>query len=157
MVRMDKKNKDLFPLPMPTMVKEGFKVTALCAIVFFFPVFGLTYVYGLKFLAWFMNISPHQVEPEWILLPSFGISIMTVTIPPFWITGIRTSAYLLNCIRWHLDHDNEEAAKVLAMTYSHAVMFSSWKKNNWFRAFVLDNGLDLQNARYARFSRRIGQ
>ena len=83
---------------------------------------------------------------------TFIITITLLTYPPLFFAFSRTSKFILQCVHWHLDHDDIESAKKLAVSLAYQVWYREWKRNRWFRKFILDHNLHQASDRYARFS-----
>jgi len=148
----EKRRAHPLPLPVPWIVRHGFAWTA-ALFVAAVPI-G---VIGGAFGAFLERLFARQTGIEVIFL-SRGLLLLLLS-SPFWagfLAGFsRTSSFILECVKWYLDHGEEERAKNLAQVLDYQVWYREWKRNPWFRRFVVESGLVEVSARYAKFNRRM--
>ena len=141
------------PLPVPGIVKDAFLITALSVLFMIFPMMALVGFGGGAILTWVnAHLGTH------ITVPLTGVAMIAgggTIWPPLYFAGRRTSSFILECVKWYLDHDELERAKSFARAVDYQVWYREWKKNPWFRRFVVENGLAETSAKYAKFSRRL--
>jgi len=141
-----------YPLEVPAVVRNGWGRTALLAVLAF-PIACL-----LGALAEFLGklIFP---DCERCITLFLNAGVLIGLSVPFWgaiLPGFsRTSSFILECVKWYLDHGEEKRAKNLAQVLDYQVWYREWKRNPWFRRFVVESGLVEVSARYAKFNRRM--
>jgi len=147
-----KPNGSALPLPVPWIVRNGFGWTA----ALFVAAMPLA-VLGAGFGAFLERLLARVTGIE-ITFVSSGLPLLLLA-SPFWaglLAGYsRTSSFILECVKWYLDHGEVERAKNLARTLDYQVWYREWKRNPWFRRFVVESGLVETSARYAKFNRRM--
>lgn len=140
------------PLPVPWIVKQGFGWTALL-FVLAFPLAAVAGAGAQELEALFSVITGLHTH-----LLSRAVFLIVLACP-YWAglgaAGSRTSSFILECVKWYLDHDEVERAKSFARAVDYQVWYREWKKNPWFRRFVVENGLVETSAKYAKFNRRL--
>ena len=148
--------KAQLPLPVPWIVRHAFSWTAFLFIL----AFPLAFLGGLPG-QWLMDliIVPSGFHPTWLEQATSLVFAVPLFLSPFWAGLLpaysRTSSFILECVKWYLDHDEVERAKSFARAVDYQVWYREWKKNPWFRRFVVENGLVETSAKYAKFNRRL--
>ncbi len=140
------------PLPVPWIVRQGFGWTALLFILAF-PLAAVAAVGAQELEALFSVITGFHTQ-----FLSRAIFLIVLACP-FW-AGLgaaysRTSSFILECVKWYLDHGELERAKSFAQAVDYQVWYREWKRNPWFRWFVVENGLVETSAKYAKYNRRL--
>ena len=141
------------PLPIPGIVKDGFLITALSVVFFVWPLMALYGFGGGALLGWVNEVLHLKLAVP--LVGVFMAAGMTATLPPMVMAASRTSSFILECVKWYLDHGEAEKAKSFARAVDYQVWYREWKRNPWFRRFVVENGLVETSAKYAKYNRRL--
>ena len=141
------------PLPIPGIVKDGFLITALSVVFLVFPLTAFYGYAGGALLKWLSGAVNLHLEPSWVV--AFMAAGMTAMLPPMEMAASRTSSFILECVKWYLDHGEVEKAKSFARAVDYQVWYREWKRNPWFRRFVVENGLVETSAKYAKYNRRL--
>lgn len=143
----------VLPLPVPWIVKNGYGVIGLAAIVFTIPGFMVFSLAGIWLLAriWqFTGLRLFEVPLFVGVLGGFLIAVL----PAFWLVYGRTSKFLVACVRELALQGKEDKAKRLLLSAANQVWFRDWKRNEWLREFTVANRLEEQNCRLAGFVQR---
>jgi len=141
------------PLPVPTIVRDGYLIAALTTAFLVFPLAALVGYVGESLLVWLNNALNIGLRVSWVVPVIVGG--LTAGLPPIFLAFSRTSSFILECVKWYLDHGALEKAESLARTLDYQVWYREWKRNPWFRRFVVESGLVEASARYAKFNRRL--
>ena len=141
-----------YPVPIPWIIAKTWGWMAILAVLAFPMAFALGAVAG-KTAMWLLPACERCWKAVTQAAALFGLAI------PFWAglipAGSRTSTFILECVRWYLDHGEEDKAKGLARALDYQVWYREWRRNPWFRRFAAESGLLEESARYAKFARRL--
>ena len=137
------------PPKMPYFVKEGYAITALCVIVFVWPMWAFVYKF-YNYLSKDIN-SLRDMSLQTSVGITFIIASAFVMFPPMWIAGSKASRYLVSSVKYYNDIGNIEMAKGLVSIFGNYILFRDWKRNPWFRKFVAENQLQDKSANLAKF------
>ena len=144
--------KDLVPIDVPFIVKNGFGITALAALLAFPMLVPVHYFYD-----WLHSfIAHHRLKVAIPMVWEFLSALMICVSVPLFFSFSRTSTFILQLIRYHLDHDDTEKAKKIAASLSYQVWYREYRRNGWYRSFLEHCGLDSEDTRYAGFKKKYG-
>jgi hypothetical protein len=139
--------KELVPLRVPYLVREGWGFCALCFILFF-PLAGVLIV-TLSRMHTFWAI---PVEVDVLLL--FALFV-TCFAGPFWLVGSLTSKFIAGTVRHHIEEGKPELGERLALLVNYQVWFREYRRNEWFRRFLQERNLYEKSARYRKFLAKL--
>jgi hypothetical protein len=133
-------SKELLPLKVPYLVREGWGFIALC-IILFFPLAGVL----ITVLSW--------VEKSRAIPPAIDLLLLLLTFVvcfagPFWLVGSLTSRFILQTVRHHLNQGQPELAEKVALLVDYQVWFREFRENEWFRQFLQERSLYERSVRY---------
>jgi len=146
-------SKDLFPLEQPFIVAHTWAIVAWCALLAFPLLFPMAYVVlGIKKVCLFFFGSPIQVPPG----ISFAVTMGIAVTPALYLAFSRTSRFILETIKCHLEAGDSEKAMQAALSVDYQVWFREFKKNAWFRDFVREHKLGERSPRYKKCLDKYG-
>lgn len=135
--------KELFPLRVPYLVREGWGFCALC-IILFFPLTGMLIVI-LSRLHSFWAI-PLKVD-FLLLLALFFICF----VGPFWLVFSMTSRFIVKTVKHHIEQGRPDLGEKVALLVDYQVWYREYKRNEWFRRFLEERKLYDKSERYRKF------
>jgi hypothetical protein len=152
MMKATSLTKDLVPIDVPFIVKNGFGIAALAALLTF-PMFVPVH-YFFDWLQFFL--AHHGLKVAIPMVWEFLSALMLCVSVPMLLGFSRTSTFILQLVRYHLDHDDPERAKKIAASLSYQVWYREYRKNEWYRSFLEQCSLDSEDTRYAGFKKKYG-
>jgi hypothetical protein len=147
--------KEVFPLKVPYVVREAWGFIALC-IILFFPFVGVLFIVLTRVNA---LISAHIGRP-WEMHPAIGLVLVSLAflicfVGPWWLVGSRTSRFILQNIRHHLDQGRPDLAEKAALLVDYQIWFRDFQDNEWFRQLLQERNLYDKSARYKKLLNKL--
>lgn len=141
-------SRDLLPMKVPYLVREGWGFIALC-IILFFPLAGVLIIILSRVDALLVS----HLGKSWALHPLVGVLLLLLAFVicfagPFWLVGSLTSRFIIQTVRHHLDQGQPELGEKVALLVDYQVWFREFRENEWFRQFLRERNLYDKSARY---------
>lgn len=150
--RSDILTKDLIPIKIPYLVMHGYSFVALICIATFPLSCGLN-IGIADFSQKHFTFIPYDIRME----ISFIISFMVPLYFAISVVSSRTSKFILEVVEHHLKNNDKKKAEKVALVIDYQVLYREYKRNDWFRIFVLENNLIEKSEIYRKYENRYNR
>lgn len=146
--------KDLVPLKIPYLVKEGWGFIALCYISS--PLTWGFFMFVLNRLDKFISflLGKSYKFPDSVYGVSTLLFIIFIFYVPIHLVFSKTSRFILEVVQHHLKNDDQDKAEKVALMLDYQLWYREFKRNGWFREFIVNRNIVEKSSRFKRFQER---
>lgn len=141
---------------VPFLVRNGYGITALCALLTFplyYPV-SLMYEWSFAFCARIMSLSRVPEPPIFLV---FLTALLLAISPPMIVGFSLASRYLVKAVKYYLDQNDQARAEEALLSWIKNLWYRDYQRNQWLQNFIRDRKIHEKSPKLARFAERAAK